>query len=386
MMFTTGAKLYLGLTTAAIAGLVVYGATQNFGALGSIGLIFLVVSLAVLSGVVITGHDSNISAMDLAAVETAPAAGEPSLGSMWPLVAAASGILMAVGWITDQRFFIAGIVVLLAAILEWTIRAWSERASGNAAYNESIRKRIAHPLELPLAAAFGLAGVIFSFSRILVGSSKDAGPIVLIGGGALVTVVGVIVAQRRNLSKGVITGVCSVGAVALLGTGIAMAGVGERDAFTEAYAEKHLAREGVHLYCGAEPDEHADHKASGSVSATSNILADVTLTEEGLELDQISGFEGGGVLTVDRGNAVTILFHSEIEGEHRLKIFAGSEEVDINGKTKVEETQFCTQAIEEGDTQALTFKMPKPSFAGEAGTYYAEVPGVDGARFEIVVP
>jgi hypothetical protein len=386
MMFTTGAKLYLGLTTAAIAALVVYGVTQNFGALGSIGLIFLVMCLIGLASLTINGHDSNISAMDAAATQTSSANSEPALDSMWPLVAAAGGVLLAVGWVTDQRYFIAGLVVLFAATLEWTVRAWAERASGNAAYNESIRKRLAHPLELPLAATVGLAGLVFGFSRIFVGTSKTVGPIVFIAAGAVILAFASLFAARRNLSKGVIGGVCALGAVGILGTGIAMASAGERDELTEAYKEKHYSREGEHQECGEEVDEYADHKASGSLALKSNTLADFTLTASGLELDQIAGFEGGGVLTVDRGSAVTVVFHNEFEGERRLRIFAGSTETTVAGTKKVEDTVFCTQAIEEGDKQGLTFKMPRPSFEGEAGTYYAEVPGVEGTRIEIVVP
>jgi hypothetical protein len=386
MMFTTGAKLYLGLTTAAIAALVVYGITQDFGALGSVGLIFLVMCLIGLATLTMNGRDSNISAMDVAASQTSSANSDPALNSMWPLIAALGGVLLAVGWVTDQRFFIAGLVVLLAATLEWTVRAWAERASGNAAYNESIRKRIAHPLELPLAATVGLAGLVFGFSRIFVATSKSVGPIVFVGSGAVILAFATLFASKRNLSKGVIGGICALGAVGVLGTGIAMAGAGERDELTEAYAEKHYSREGEHQECGEEVDEFADKKASGSLALKSNTLADFTLTAGGLELDQIAGFEGGGVLTVNRSSAVTVVFHNDIPGEHRLRIFAGSKEVDVNGTKKVEETVFCTQAIEEGDKQGLTILMPRPSFEGEAGTYYAEVPGVEGTRIEIVVP
>jgi hypothetical protein len=386
-MFKSGAKLYLGLTTAAVAALVVYGATQNFGSLGSVGLIFTIAALIGLSAVVIQSRDGDISAMDSAAIATSAAGAEPVQSSMWPLVGALGGVLLAVGFVTDQRFFIAGIAVVLAAALEWSIKAWSERATGNAAYNESIRKRIAHPFELPLAAAVGLAAIIFGFSRIFVGVSKDLGPLIFIAAGAVILAVACLFAYRRNLSKTVVGAICAVGAVGILGSGIAMAGVGEREELTKAYEEKHYSREGEHQKCGEEVDEYADHKASGSLAAKSNTLADFTLTESGaLELDQIGGFEGGGVLTVDRGNPVTVVFKNDLEGEHRLTVFAGSETVNVNGTDRVEDLLFCTQAIEEGKLQALTFRMPKPSFDGEGGSYYAEVPGVEGARIEIVVP
>ncbi len=132
----------------------------------------------------------------------------------------------------------------------------------------------------------------------------------------------------------------------------------------------------------------ADVVASGSVWLLSYSLAKFTFDGANLEIDQIAGSLDGQALTVDRGNAVSVLFVNETEEPHRLRIYAGTKASDTkgaDGNPIVTDVEFCTRAIGEGKTQLLTFIMPKPSLADPEG-YYAEVPGVDGARVAVVVP
>ena len=204
-----------------------------------------------------------------------------------------------------------------------------------------------------MAGAVGLAAMIFGFSRVMVGVSKDLGPVIFVVGAGLVLIFGFLFARQRNIGKGVISAICAFGGVVVLGAGIAMAGVGERDELTKSYEEKHLARDGEHLECGAEPNEHSDHKSSGAVAMKSNVLADLTLEGDTLVLDQIAGFEGGGTLTVDRGNPVTVLFHNETSEERRLRVYAGATVTDVNGTEVVDPIEFCTQTIGEGKVQTL---------------------------------
>jgi hypothetical protein len=138
--------------------------------------------------------------------------------------------------------------------------------------------------------------------------------------------------------------------------------------------------------CGAELDEHVDEKTSGAVAAKANTLATFTLHEDDtLSMRQIANSLPGTVLTIDRGNAVSVLFTNDTEEERRLRIYGGTVERDVNGTPVQEVTEFCTQAIGQDETQLLTFKLPRPSVYGD-DPFYAEVPGVEGARIEIVVP
>lgn len=382
-MFSTGSKLFVGLAGLTTAAFTIYGITQNFGALGSLGLFFLMLALMGLATAVIFTRDGNISAMDTAAVQTAPSGAQPAGDSMWPFVAAAAAVLLIVGLVTDKRYFVAGLGIMVVAIVEWMVRAWADRASANAAFNQGIRRQIMHPLELPLAGLTGLAVVIYGFSRMMVAAHKNIGPVILGVGAALILAFGVTFSAKRNMRRGLVAGVCALGGIAVVAGGIASASMGQRHELTEAREEDHFGSRNGEKHCGEEGE--ADEHASGTVSLLSNTLATFTFTGSTLEIDQIAGSLDGQALTVDRGNAVSVLFVNETEEPHRLRIYAGSEETVRNGSEVVEEVEFCTRAIGEGKTQLLTFTMPKPSLADPEG-YYAEVPGVEGTRVEVVVP
>ena len=125
--------------------------------------------------------------------------------------------------------FKAGIVLLLAAAVEWMVQGWSERASADPAYNAGLRKRMLHPLEFPVLAAVGLAAIIYSFSRIMLWIDKSGGPVVFIVAGALVLFGGFVFASKPSLKKGVVAGVCAIAALGLVSTGAVMAIDGQRE-------------------------------------------------------------------------------------------------------------------------------------------------------------
>ncbi|MGD9701862.1 MAG: hypothetical protein AB7Q42_18705 [Acidimicrobiia bacterium] len=380
-MLTTGSKLFLGLSGLALVAFVVYGATQDFGALGSVGLLFLFVVLAGLGAFTLYTRDANVSSMDDVQVRTSAAAAEPVGASAWPFAGALGGVLLVIGVITDARWFVAGIAVVIAVTAEWMIQGWAERASGDQAFNADVRKRVLHPLELPIAGAVALVLLIFGFSRMMLALPRDAGPPIFVAAAGIITVFGAILARTSRVRKGVIAGICAIGGVAVLAGGIAGAVVGERDQLTEAQEEDHFAERS----CSAELDEHTDHKTSGAVAAKANTLATFTLRDGTLEMRQIGNSLPGTVLTVDRANTVSVLFTNETDEERRLRIYGGTVERDVNGTQVSEVTEFCTQAIEKDETQLLTFRLPRPSVYGD-DPFYAEVPGVEGARIEIVVP
>jgi hypothetical protein len=84
--------------------------------------------------------------------------------------------------------FKAGIVVLLITLVRvdgpGVERAGVVRSS---ATTPKCPRRLLHPLEFPVLGAVGLAVVIYSFSRIMLFISKEAGPAVFIVIGALIT-------------------------------------------------------------------------------------------------------------------------------------------------------------------------------------------------------
>lgn len=379
-MLSTGSKLYVGLTAAAVAGAVVYGITQNFGALGGTGLTFLAVALAGLAAAVIFAKDGDVSAMDEGAATTAAATATPAGGGLWPMVGALGLLLLVIGSVTDKRYFVAGIAVVIVAIVEWMVQGWAERASADRAFNRTIRERIMHPLELPIAGALGVAVMVYGFSRVMLAVSKDAGPAIFVIAGALITIFGALFATRPQLRSTIIGAMCAAGAVLVVAGGIAGAASGERDELAIAAEEDHFGEE--HRDCESPEATEGDENADTAVAAKSNPWATLEFDGSSLTAREIAGSETD-MITIDRGNPVGLLFKNEGDEEVRLTVYEGS--VAVEGLDGVTQPMFtCTRLVPGGKSTWLTLKLAKSSMPDDP--YYAYVPGHDDARVSVVVP
>ncbi|MDP9463278.1 MAG: hypothetical protein M3P52_01530, partial [Actinomycetota bacterium] len=160
-MFTTGSKLFLGATALSTVAAIVFGVANggSAGWLGVVGLLSAALAFAFLFGINYYGHDGNVSAMSDNAPTDSPAAQPPVGRSMWPALSAIAVGAIAVGAESKPIVFKAGVVLLLAAAVEWMVHGWSERASADPAYNAGLRKRMLHPIEFPVLAASGRAAV-----------------------------------------------------------------------------------------------------------------------------------------------------------------------------------------------------------------------------------
>ena len=201
-MFTTGSKLLIGATTLSVVGAVVYANCTDGpdGFMGTIGLIFAAIVFAFLVGVNYFIHDGTVPSMQQGAQSSAAAAQAPAAPSIWPLVAALGVAGMVVGAVSKPVVFEVAVVVLLAAIIEWMVQSWSERASGDAAYNADVRRRMLNPLEFPVLAAIVLAVVVYAFSRLMLNISEGASRVVFIAIAALVLAAAFVLANRRRAS------------------------------------------------------------------------------------------------------------------------------------------------------------------------------------------
>jgi hypothetical protein len=63
----------------------------------------------------------------------------------------------------------------------------------------------------------------------------------------------------------------------------------------------------------------------------------------------------------------------------------GEFEQDVNGTIVKQRPKVCTTLVREDGTAFMTFRVTKPSFASTQ-PYTLEVPGVDTAKVEVVVP
>jgi hypothetical protein len=362
---------------------IVFGASVggSAGMLGTIGLISVAVVFAFLAGINLFTRDGNLSAAE-ADVERNAAAAQAGVGrSMWPLAAAVGAGGLVVGTISKPVVFKVSLIVLLAAAAEWMVQGFSERVSADSKYNEGIRKRLLHPLEFPLLAAVGAAVFIYSFSRIMLNIDKDAGRWVFMVIGAIITTIGFVFAAKRGMGKSTAAGIITVGALALVGVGIASAVSGQRT------IEAHPAiTSAVCLGTASEVQvEEVDARASQSVAAKSNPLANVYLTSD----EQLYALNTGignvqyHEITVPRSDAVHVLFHNDSAEPRRLTVHLGTFTAK-DGSEGSEEAE-CTTALEKGGTAFLSFKISKSQLASST-PYRFTVPGVEDQEIKLLVP
>jgi hypothetical protein len=377
-MFKVGSKLFLGLTGFSALTLVAYLIFVERLALGGVALSMAFAALVGLSAVVIIVNDGDY--------EVQPRDASLVRASMWPLITVAGVVLLILGLVVAQVYFIFGIVVVLAALTEWLVQAWSESASDDAAHNDSARRRLLHPIEFPVIATLGLGVIIFAFSRIMLAISKSAGAVAFMVLSSLVLLVGAIFALRPALKSAIVSGICVVGAVGIVAGGIAGQGAGLRSDLVEAAEEGHY----THRECGEEKSKYFDKKAMKTLSLRTNPVAIIEL-RDGVLSAVMTGFnEPQKSVSVPRGNPVTFIFRNFDAAERRMVASLGAamgtgaeSSSEKEGHSNANET--CTQLIPQGAEQALTITYAKPSIA-QVEPLTLTVPGVEGQAIEVVVP
>jgi hypothetical protein len=386
-MVRNGSKLLIGLSVASLVALVVYGATQSWGALGVVGLAGAMVALIVLAVLTVESGEGDIDSTTSAAATAAATAPAPG-ASLWPLAGALAAGLVVVGLVTHQMVFILGLAFTLAVFVEWLMQAWAERASADRGYNVEVRRRVMYPLELPIAATLGLGVVIWSFSRIMLAVDKSTGAIVFIVAAALVLLAGFVFALRPKFGRTVVAAVCTIGALGIVAAGIAGATSGERAQLIAAYEEGHYTTK----KCGPEKAKYFDKHALRHVSMKSALAGRVILENGELRAEML-GIGEQPVISIARMNPSDILFENRDAGEYRLAVYLGTaprtadDGTVVNGpdgEPLIEEVVDCTQLMGEKNEGILTLTVPKPT--NPADPYRLYIPGLDGAEIELVVP
>lgn len=414
-MFTTGSKFLIGASVMALIATLVYGIGQG-GVLGTVGLASATAALIGLATLNAILRDSNVFLDDEAPVETSSAAQFAPTPSVWPLGFAFGAVVVAVGLISYQPIVLIGLVLLIATGAEWTVQAWSERASGNVEHNAAVRNRLSNPLEYPIGGAAAIGIIVFAFSRVMLWLSKTNTVVAFGVLAAVVVAIGFAISFRPKLRVGALGGVVAVGAVAVVAAGAAAGLDGERDIpefeTTAIWQEEAIlhpteyaegAEEGKHpagLICES-PEEfpEADERASETVASKSGAYQ-VFLTEDGTLAFDVPGpiEEGPAGMVIPRSNPTNVIFRNESDEHRRLSLDLGTETIEVEGEDAVVPHQLCTTLIEPGGAQLLTVKADVPTFAvegqinpngpgGEAGDgYWFFVPGVDTAKLELIVP
>ena len=168
--------------------------------------------------------------------------------------------------------------------------------------------------------------------------------------------------------------------LALVAAGVTTGIKGERTELAEVSAGKFY--DVANRECGAEASKHFDHKASNTVNLRSAVLATVFVKDGKAYAELIGIKKPVDTITVQRSNAVNILFRNLDTEEHRMVIHLGEAKVGTTGT--VEKVQNCTQLAGKNQEQLLTVRIPKPSTAFKDG-YSIEVPGAEGV-IKVMVP
>jgi hypothetical protein len=346
-MFTTGSKFFFGLAVAAYLAGVVYWFDTNLDFFGVIVLLSLGTTAAFIGGVVIAFRDADLSAPAVEASSAADAEGVsrgPRVSpSMWPIIGAFGAGLVVIGLVYDRRWFLGGLVVLIATTIEWAVQAWSDRASDDPEYNARVRARLLHPLEFPILGALSVGLVIFGFSRVMLAIPKSAAVGVFIGLGALVLVIAVILSTPRRLSGAVLSVVLVLGGVGVLTAGVVGASTGERD-------ELH----------NHEEETGPEKNTSNAVADKSSVAANITVTADGMTPLEIN---------LPRSTSLNLLFTNEDDVPRQLVVEAGERPklqddgqpaTDANGTAIMEPIEFRSDYLGSGKAAVLTVNMPKP--------------------------
>jgi hypothetical protein len=253
-MITTGTRWFLGLGIVAYVLAAAYGWTTggdgpgplSMGYKGGVGDHFgygLLMSAAIVGvflGMVMSATRDNSARAEaqVAGVAELPPV-RPAGVSYWPPLAAFGVALGLIGVITTPLLFIAGLVVVGAALVEWTVQAWADHATGDPDTNRRIRNRLMNPLEVPVFGVLAVGLVLITISRVFLALTATSAVWVATGVAAAVLLAGAVIAARPKLSSNLLVGVAVLAAVAALAAGVSGGLAGERDFHTYDREESH---------------------------------------------------------------------------------------------------------------------------------------------------
>ena len=250
-MVKSASKFLYGLAAFGFVAAIVYSASTGDQELGMDSLLgpltfgykgyvgdhvgyAILMGLALVSlvlGVFMSGlHDADPEAeAQVAGLETVPEAAVPTTTNYWPVVGGFSAAALVLGLAVDSALFVVGMVGLAVVTVEWAVRTWSDRATGDPEVNRDIRNRFMYPVEIPIGAVLIIGGLVLAVSRILL-AVPLAGAYVVFGlVPAIILGLGALIVLRPQVSQSAIAAILLVGGLAILGGGVAAAIVGERE-------------------------------------------------------------------------------------------------------------------------------------------------------------
>lgn len=251
-MITKGSRFFFGVAALAYVGAIVYGLSTGghvFGVfslgykegvgehLGYTVLMGLAGVSAALGFIVVALRDADPEAeAQILHLDHVPPAESVNRTNFWPIVAAFSLGAMAIGLVVGSQLFVAGCIGLGIVIVEWGIRNWADRRTGDPEVNREIRNRIMLPIEVPVGALLCIGVLVALISRVLLATSKEGSTGVAIVVAVLVLAIATLIATKPRLSANLISALLLLGGIAVLVGGITAATVGPRE-FEEHHDE-----------------------------------------------------------------------------------------------------------------------------------------------------
>ena len=231
-MFNTAAKFQFGVAAVALVLAIGYAFAES-GDPGGFVLLMAVFMAAVLGGLVFTGSGVKDRAewYGLEAPPLERISVDRSLltrPSYWPLVAAGSACVFAVGLATGRVLVTIGVVLAFLVTGFWLAQDWREDPTWTPRLEARTSDRLVAPLGLPVMALVLVAVIVLSVSRILLAVSKHTSVAIALVFAIALLVAFFLIASRPRLGRGVLAGLSSLAMIALISAGSVGAAHGER--------------------------------------------------------------------------------------------------------------------------------------------------------------
>lgn len=161
--------------------------------------------------------------------EQLPLTRAPYGASFAPIAGALLAVALLIGLVASTPLALAAAFGLVLVACTWTIRAWSNRATGDDEVNLELYHRIIDPARIPVVGALIVAFVVIGLSRALLAVSKVGSVVVFSVAATLFFLVAVLLSSKPKLGKDIATIVVVVGAVLVLAAAIGGLIAGQRD-------------------------------------------------------------------------------------------------------------------------------------------------------------
>jgi len=244
-MLTKGTKFWLGLCLAAMVAAAFAGYTTGgdetgpltLGWKGAVGnhivygtLMMMSAATGLLAMFASAFRDADADAVaQLLETEDAPDVQIKTGPSLWPVLGAAGFAVMMLGLVLHPAVFVAGLLIVVAMGIEWTMTNWSEKLTGDPVHNREMRENLLRPIEIPLLSLVGIGVLVLAVSRILLASSVNGAVIVATVVGVGIFALAFFVSARPAIPRGVLQSILALGFVAIIVGGIVAAANGERE-------------------------------------------------------------------------------------------------------------------------------------------------------------